>query len=162
VLYVNSRRLRKVRVKELFWLPGDHFTMSDDLNTLCRATADDVADALAFALRFQVRKKTHNADEIMSLIVSHLERSGFVVMKKQPIAGAPALGRGHEADDYRPAILRVIAMPSASAAAAQVECPEAEKGRLASKPACRAILGGVRNAPFRNGRKRRQVASEFA
>jgi hypothetical protein len=37
--------------------------MSDDLNTLCRATADDVADALAFALRFQGRKKTHNAQE---------------------------------------------------------------------------------------------------
>jgi hypothetical protein len=43
----------------------------------------------------------HNADEIMSAIVAkrlvdHLERSGFVVMKRPPIGGAAALGRGFE------------------------------------------------------------------
>jgi hypothetical protein len=68
---------------------------------LTPATADDVADALAFALRFQGRKRVHNADEIMSAIVAkrlveHLERSGFVVMKKPPIGGGAALGRGFE------------------------------------------------------------------
>lgn len=43
----------------------------------------------------------HNANEIMAEIVAkrlveHLKRSGFVVMKKPPIGGGAALGRGHE------------------------------------------------------------------
>ena len=63
------------------------------------ATAEDVADALAFALRFSGRKRVHNADELMSAtvakrLVEHLERSGFVVMKRPPMGGAAALGRG--------------------------------------------------------------------
>jgi hypothetical protein len=45
------------------------------------ATSEDVADALAYALRFQGRKRVHNADEIMAEIVAkrlveHLERAG--------------------------------------------------------------------------------------
>jgi hypothetical protein len=61
----------------------------------------DLADALAFALRFQGRKRVHNVDEIMSEIVTkrlveHLERAGFVVMKRPPIGGGGALGRGFE------------------------------------------------------------------
>ena len=56
---------------------------------------------LAFALRYQGRKRVHNADEIMSDIVAkrlvdHLERAGFVVMKRAPIGGGAALGRGFE------------------------------------------------------------------
>jgi phosphatidylserine/phosphatidylglycerophosphate/cardiolipin synthase-like enzyme len=66
--------------------------VSDDPNALSLATSDDVADALAFAQRFQGRKRVHNADEVMSAIVAkrlveHLERSGFVVMKRRPIGG---------------------------------------------------------------------------
>ena len=58
-------------------------------------------DALAFALRFQGRKRVHNADEIMAEIVAkrlveHLERAGFVVMKRPTDVGAAALGRGFE------------------------------------------------------------------
>jgi hypothetical protein len=69
--------------------------MSDDLSPLSTATPEDVADALAFALRFQGRKRVHNADELMSAIVAkrlveHLERSGFVVMKRPPIGGGAA------------------------------------------------------------------------
>ena len=68
---------------------------------LTPADSSDVADALAFALRFQGRKRVHNADEIMAEIVAerlveHLERAGFVVMKRPPIGGGAALGRGHE------------------------------------------------------------------
>ncbi len=55
----------------------------------CHVPADpsDLASALAFALRLQRRKRVHNADEIMVEIVArrlvaHLERAGFVVMKK--------------------------------------------------------------------------------
>jgi hypothetical protein len=72
--------------------PADKFTPADP---------SDLARALAFALRFEGRKRVHNADELMSSIVAkrlveHLERSGFVVMKRPPEIGAAALGRGHE------------------------------------------------------------------
>ena len=55
----------------------------------------------AFALRYQGRKRVHNADEIMAeivaeLLVEHLERAGFVVMKRAPIIRGAALGRGFE------------------------------------------------------------------
>ena len=75
--------------------------MPDAPERLTPATADDVADALAFALCFQDRKRKHDAGEMMARIVAkrlveHLERSGFVVMKRPPICGASALGRGHE------------------------------------------------------------------
>ncbi len=66
------------------------------------ADPSDLAAALAFALRFQGRKRVHNADEIMAEIVAkrlveHLERAGFVVMKRPPdVGGAAALGRGFE------------------------------------------------------------------
>ena len=64
-------------------------------------TPSDVADALAFALRFQGRRRVHNADEIMAEIVAkrlveHLERAGFVVMKRPTDVGAAAMGRGFE------------------------------------------------------------------
>ncbi len=76
--------------------------MVDD-EKLTPATAADVADALAFALRFEGRKRVHNADEFMSVIVAerlveHLERSGFVIMKMPPLCGGSALGRGSEGD----------------------------------------------------------------
>ena len=62
----------------------------------------DLADGLAYALRFYGRKKrVHNADELMAEIVAkrlveHLERAGFVVMKRPAIGGGAALGRGFE------------------------------------------------------------------
>jgi hypothetical protein len=70
-----------------------HAGMSDPADALTLATAEDVASALAFALRFSGRKRVHNADELMSSIVAkrlaeHLERSGFVVMKRPPIGGS--------------------------------------------------------------------------
>jgi hypothetical protein len=75
--------------------------MPDD--KLLPADRDDLASALAFALRFQGRKRTHNADEIMAEIVAkrlveHLDRAGFVVMKKPPEVGAAEIGRGFEGD----------------------------------------------------------------
>jgi hypothetical protein len=67
--------------------------MSDPADALTPATAEDVANALAFALRFSGRKRVPNADELMSSIVAkrlaeHLERSGFVVMKRPPVGGS--------------------------------------------------------------------------
>ena len=65
------------------------------------ANPDDLADALAFALRFNGRKRTHDAAEIMAGIVAkrlveYLDRAGFVIMKRPAIGGAAALGRGFE------------------------------------------------------------------
>ncbi len=75
--------------------------VSDPADKLTPADPRDLAEALAFALRYQGRKRTHNADEIMAQIVAkrlveHLERAGFVVMKRPPIGGGAALGRGFE------------------------------------------------------------------
>jgi hypothetical protein len=72
-----------------------------DADNLTPASPEDLAAALAFALRYEGRKRVHNADEVLSEIVAkrlvrHLERAGFVVMKKPPIGGGAALGRGFE------------------------------------------------------------------
>ena len=100
---VDTGRLRTCRCDRSFFLCSGHRVtcqMSDDPSALSLAKFEDLADALAFALRFEGRKRVHNADELMSAIVAkrlveHLERSGFVVMKRPPIGGAAALGRGH-------------------------------------------------------------------
>jgi hypothetical protein len=73
--------------------------MTDAPDRLTPATPEDLADALAFALRFDGRKRKHDAGEFMAQIVArrlveHPERSGFVVMRKPPAVGAAALGRG--------------------------------------------------------------------
>jgi hypothetical protein len=67
--------------------------MTDDPEKLTPATQDDLAHSLAFALRFEGRKRVHNADELMAEITArrlaeHLRLSGFVVMKKPPIEGS--------------------------------------------------------------------------
>jgi hypothetical protein len=75
--------------------------MTDAPDRLTPAAPEDLAEALAFALRFDGRRRKHDAAEMMARIVAkrlveHLERSGFVVMKKPPTVGAAALGRGYE------------------------------------------------------------------
>ena len=72
-----------------------------DPDTLTPADPSDLAAALAFALRYQGRKRVHNADEIMAEIVArrlveHLESAGFVIMKRPAEVGGAALGRGFE------------------------------------------------------------------
>jgi hypothetical protein len=58
-----------------------------DTPTLHPATRDELMQSLSFALRFNGRKRAHDADETMARItaerlVEHLERSGYVVMHK--------------------------------------------------------------------------------
>jgi hypothetical protein len=70
-----------------------------DETQLRPATVEDIAEALAFALRFDGRKRVHQADEFMAQItaqrlVEHLERSGFVLMHKPP-APAPSASFPH-------------------------------------------------------------------
>ena len=75
--------------------------MTDPADTLTPADPNDLAAALAFALRYSGRKRVHNADELMAEIVArrlieHLARAGFVVMKRPPIAGGSTIARGFE------------------------------------------------------------------
>ena len=63
--------------------------MADHNENLSPATTEDVADALAFALRFHGRKRVNTAYEYMAQITAtrlceHLRLSGFVIMKKPP------------------------------------------------------------------------------
>ena len=49
----------------------------------------DVADALAYALRYDGRRRVHHADDAMARItaerlIRHLERAGFVLMRSEP------------------------------------------------------------------------------
>jgi hypothetical protein len=53
------------------------------------------------SLRYSGRKRTYGAGEMMAAIVAkrlveHLERCGFVVMKRPPIGDGAAIGRGHD------------------------------------------------------------------
>jgi hypothetical protein len=70
-----------------------------DAEQLTPAKPDDIAEAIAFALRYSGRKRVNDAGEMMAAIVAkrlveHLERSGFVVMKRPPVAGGAAIGCG--------------------------------------------------------------------
>ncbi len=74
---------------------------SDPADNLTPADPSDLAESIGFALRFEGRKRKHDAAEYMAAIaaervVRHLERAGFVVMKKPPLSGHSALGRGFE------------------------------------------------------------------
>ena len=69
-------------------------TMPDEPH-LRPATPEEIAQTLSFALQFEGRKRVHQADGLMAQItaerlVRHLERSGFVLMKK-PAAPAPTV-----------------------------------------------------------------------
>ena len=73
--------------------------MTGPFENLTPAQHDDLADALAFALRFDGKRRKHDAAETMAAIVArrlveHLERCGFVVMRRPPTLGGAALGRG--------------------------------------------------------------------
>jgi hypothetical protein len=92
---------RKVRRVLVSFAVRGYPSVMPDADKLTPADPSDLANALAYALRFQGRKRVHNANEIMAGIVAkrlvdHLERAGFVVMKKPPEIGAAALGSGFE------------------------------------------------------------------
>jgi hypothetical protein len=57
------------------------------------ATHDEIEQALSYALRFDGKQRVRQGEEMMARItaerlVSHLERCGFVLLKK-PAASAP-------------------------------------------------------------------------
>jgi hypothetical protein len=66
----------------------------DEQPSLRAATAEEIEESLAFALRFKGRKRQDVAGPMMAQIAAahlreHLEASGFVVMK-QPGGAAPS------------------------------------------------------------------------
>ena len=72
--------------------------MPDD--KLKPAEPGDLADSIAFALCFSGRKRVHDSETFTARIaadriVRHLERCGYVVMKRPPIGGS-SLTKHHE------------------------------------------------------------------
>jgi hypothetical protein len=68
-----------------------------DTATLQPATPDEITQALSFALRCDGRKRVHHADDAMARItddrlVRHIERSGFVLMKRSACAAPTNAG----------------------------------------------------------------------
>ena len=71
------------------------------------ATTDEIMQTMSFALRYQGRKRVHDADDVMARVTAerllrHLEASGFVLMKRPP-GTAPSTG-GYEPRGSDPSI----------------------------------------------------------
>jgi hypothetical protein len=63
------------------------------------ATPDEVADSLAYALRFRRGRRVSHGDELMARIVAeflvaHLQQSGYVLMRRPPLDAPSASGHG--------------------------------------------------------------------
>jgi len=62
----------------------------EETPSLRPATAEEITQTLVFALRYQGRRRVHDADDAMARITAerllrHLEASGFVLMKRPPL-----------------------------------------------------------------------------
>ena len=60
---------------------------------------NDLSDTISFALRFEGKKRYHDSDRfaadiIADRLVRHLDRCGYVVMKKPPLGGHSRIMRG--------------------------------------------------------------------
>ncbi|MFL5252763.1 MAG: hypothetical protein ACJ8AI_07695 [Rhodopila sp.] len=60
-----------------------------NVSTLCHADSAEVADTLAYALRYDGNRQVHHADAIMARItaeylIRHLTQAGFVLMRVPP------------------------------------------------------------------------------
>jgi hypothetical protein len=70
--------------------------MPDTDEKLTPAAPEDIAESVAFALLFSGKKRVHDSDRLTASIaakhiVRHLERSGFVLMKRPPVGGSAPL-----------------------------------------------------------------------
>jgi hypothetical protein len=70
---------------------------------LTLAEPDDLANSLSFALRFEGRKSQHDTDRLKAVaakrLVRHLDRAGYVVMKKPALAGHDQVTGGLDRSD---------------------------------------------------------------
>ena len=86
-----ARRLADAQVLALFSRLRYRPAMPDN-EKLAPADPQDLAESIAFALRFSGREHVHDADAFMARIaaeriVRYLERARYVVMKRPPIGG---------------------------------------------------------------------------
>jgi hypothetical protein len=107
-----------------------------DDDKLTPADPRDLAEAIAFALRYRGEKRVHQADEYMAQIaaeriVEHLARARFVVMKKPPESGGAVGARFPTVMAVRPRALQ-------SFAALASPRGQAPRSRGASSPRSRA------------------------
>jgi hypothetical protein len=70
--------------------------MPDQDEKLTSADPEDIADSISFALMFSGRKRVHDSDRMTASIaaqriVRHLEKCGYVVLKRPPIGGSAPL-----------------------------------------------------------------------
>ena len=75
---------------------GDNET-GDDTRNLRPATSAEIEESLCFALRYAGKRRVYSADDVMARVtaerlVQHLDRSGYVLMKR-PAAAAPSTTR---------------------------------------------------------------------
>ena len=75
--------------------------MSDDEKVVLRpASAEEIEQSLSFALRYDGRRRVRHADDAMARItaerlVLHLQKSGYVLMKRPDAAAPSTSGHGH-------------------------------------------------------------------
>ena len=75
---------------------ADHFPNESNENSLTPSRPEEVTDALSYALRYDERgrPRPHGGEMVAGLaaqhLTQHLERAGFVLMRKRP-------GRPHSA-----------------------------------------------------------------
>ncbi|GBQ85990.1 hypothetical protein [Asaia krungthepensis] len=80
--------------------------MTQDLSVpsvMRAAEPREIADALTHALRFDGRRRVHDADELMATLVAerlvaHLARCGFVLMKRADTVAHDTSGHRHPHD----------------------------------------------------------------
>ena len=63
------------------------------------ADPKDLSNSLSFALRFEGKRRYNDSDRfaadiIADRLVKHLDRAGYVVMKKPPLGGHDQVARG--------------------------------------------------------------------
>jgi hypothetical protein len=86
-----SRLNEELVVLDMFQSVGYPLAMPDADEKLTPVDPADLADAIAFALRYSGRKRVHHGDEFMSKIaaertVRQLEFARFVVMRRLLLA----------------------------------------------------------------------------
>ena len=75
--------------------------MSDDDKVQLRPVmAEEIEQTLSFALRFDGRRRVHHADNAMARItaerlVAHLQKAGYVLMKRSDASMPPISRHGH-------------------------------------------------------------------
>jgi len=92
-LDVDTGRLRNARMKRLFFLCSRFRTIISGCPTI--PTRYVLRQPKTSPTRWRSRCG-FRAAIVAKRLVEHLERSGFVVMKRPPIRGGAALGRGFE------------------------------------------------------------------